>query len=81
MGRIDPAQWSQGAAGHILIVSIAPFTAQTIETYQAQTAIAVPAAGTPAIFRATAVHLLTAEHRAAEVAALYGQAHTRVIRL
>ena len=49
--------------------SIAPFTAQTIETYQAQTAIAQPAAGTPAIFRASAVHLLTAEELAAMAAA------------
>lgn len=49
--------------------SIAPFTAQTIETYQAQTAIAQPAAGTPAIFRASAVHLLTAEELAAMEAA------------
>ncbi|HEY0883950.1 MAG TPA: hypothetical protein VGE20_01630 [Ramlibacter sp.] len=49
--------------------SIAPFTAQTAETYQAQTAIAQPAAGTPAIFRASAVHLLTAEELAAMAAA------------
>lgn len=49
--------------------SIAPFTAQTIETYQAQTAIAQPAAGTPAIFRASAVHLFSAEELAAMAAA------------
>lgn len=49
--------------------SIAPYTAQTIETYQAQTVIAQPAAGTPAIFRASAVHLLTAEELAAMAAA------------
>lgn len=51
--------------------SIAPYTAQTIETYQAQTVIAQPAAGTPAIFRASAVHLLTAEELAAMAAADY----------
>jgi len=49
--------------------SIAPYTAQTIETYQAQTVIAQPAAGTPAIFRASAVHLFTAEELAAMAAA------------
>ncbi len=49
--------------------SIAPYTAQTIETYQAQTVIAQPAAGTPAIFRASAVHLLTAGELAAMAAA------------
>ena len=49
--------------------TIAPYTAATIETYQAQTAIAQPAAGTPAIFRASAVHLLTAEEIAAMAAA------------
>lgn len=51
--------------------SIAPYTAQTIDTYQAQTAIAQPAAGTPAIFRASAVHLFTAEELAAMAAADY----------
>lgn len=48
--------------------TIAPYTASTIEPYQAQTTIAQPAAGTPAIFRATAVHLLTEAERAAMAA-------------
>lgn len=48
--------------------TIAPYTASTIEPYQAQTSIAQPAAGTPAIFRATAVHLLTEQERAAMAA-------------
>jgi len=49
-------------------VTIAPYTASTVEPYQAQTTIAQPAAGTPAIFRATAVHLLTEAERAAMAA-------------
>lgn len=57
--------------------TIATYTASSIETYQAHPVIGQPAAETPAIFRATAVHLLTpAELAAMEAAdAAYGAAY------